>query len=88
MLRRDKNGESKKDGEERGDDGAGPRVARPVKDKLGRFSDRFFRNARAIDSMVRRWAYGDTARQVGDAGGAGSDGRDKDCFVVMTRAGA
>src|SRR5438105_13916936 len=62
----------------------------PVKDKLRPIFPLDLAKCRTIDSLVR--AMGDTpytARQVGD----GADvleamARDKDCFVVMTLAGA
>src|SRR6201982_1950425 len=62
----------------------------PVKDKLAPIYPPDLSKIRTIDDLVR--AMGDTAytaRQVGDAADVlEAMARDKDCFVVMTLAGA
>src|SRR5258705_10170277 len=62
----------------------------PVKDKLRSIFPLDLSKCRTIDQLVR--AMGDTAytaRQVGDAADVlEAMARDKDCFVVMTLAGA
>src|SRR5437868_14831322 len=62
----------------------------PVKDKLRPIFPLDLAKCRTIDQLVR--AMGDTAytaRQVGDAADVlEAMARDKDCFVVMTLAGA
>src|SRR4030095_12504591 len=62
----------------------------PVKDKLRPIFPLDLSKCRTIDDLVR--AMGDTAytaRQVGDAADVlETMARDKDCFVVMTLAGA
>src|SRR6202044_662015 len=62
----------------------------PVKDKLRPIFPLDLSKCRTIDALVR--AMGDTAftgRQIGDAADVlEAMARDKDCFVVMTLAGA
>src|SRR6202043_460922 len=62
----------------------------PVKDKLRPIFPLDLSKCRTIDQLVR--AMGDTAytaRQVGDAADVlEAMARDRDCFVVMTLAGA
>ena len=61
----------------------------PVKDKLRPIFPLDLSKINTIDDLVRQWATRFTARQVGDAADVlEAMARDKDCFVVMTLAGA